>query len=273
MFGLKLGGYLSVAALAYGTEPVVKTLPWVASDRNVPQDSFAYREGKSSRAAHRLRERGRNCFDAPHRFAIINLLPAIRALVEREVGDRIGSSLRFAAPVTPHAPDSLAATSWTYFQVDHNSLRSLGRDEEIVGISSVIRHQLAFRIDRHAIQIFTLDDVEIFTGGPPQGTTGTKPFVNARRIENRLGYIHRRQPVPFHLKPGFFAEGVAPCQDRTLDSNQDIAHGSSYFTTGGSGTVTFSLSSPVPALTLDSSGHLTGTPTQMDARSPWYGAS
>ncbi len=209
---------------------VVMAKPRVNSVASAGSLRRVRRERISSRPARRLRERGRNCFDAPHSFAIVDLFAAIRALVEREAGDRISSSLRCSAPVTPHAPDSPAATSWTYFQVHRNSLRSLGRDEEIVGLSSVLRHQLAFRIDRHAIQILTLDDVEILTDGPPQGTTGTELLLNVRRIENRLGYIQRRQPVPFHFKPGFFAEGVAPSQDSTLDSNQDIAHGSPYST-------------------------------------------
>ena len=74
---------------------------------------------RGSRHELRLRERRDAGFDSPQCLTVENPFPAGRALVEFQVGDRVGPSLEFAGPIPADLPYLIASASRTKSDVKH----------------------------------------------------------------------------------------------------------------------------------------------------------
>jgi len=104
-------------------------------------------------------------FYLPHGPPIVDLFTAVRTFKIFQGGNRIGLTLICSLPVAANPFHFLLATcgaSLDSYCSSHGFLKCLlGRNQKIVSFFTSFSKELPFRVNRHSVQICSLNDVKI----------------------------------------------------------------------------------------------------------------
>jgi hypothetical protein len=148
--------------------------------------SFVRSEWQRSSSRGGFCEGWRVGLDDSHGLGIIDLLFALGTFVQFEVFDGVVLAPVLSRPLPPHPFDFHATAGRTFcdFIHDDGRLKSFfGGNQKVVRVLAGLGDELSLGVDRQAVQVRALDDVQHFSAMTLAGTDRSNCLVDRHCIE------------------------------------------------------------------------------------------